>query len=199
MKSKSVLAIAKAKSVLSAPEVLNNEDSEAFLLSGSALSYQLLGEHNEGLLSLSEMLRYFDYLRILTDKPFIIDGQAGFGNPLNTFYSVKAMENHGADIILINDQKHPSHSSTNKQIHETLPELAGKLKAALDSHSSKYSAIWLKLDCLAEYRTTEAKQRIQLAQALGIHDILIDQSADFPTYEGIKFHHFDYQNQSILD
>ncbi|UQS85950.1 isocitrate lyase/phosphoenolpyruvate mutase family protein (plasmid) [Nicoliella spurrieriana] len=187
------------KTILSAPELQEANPPAGYFLSGNALSYQLIGKHNEGLLSLSEYLHYFDYLRMLTDQPFILDGQAGFGNPLNTYYSITEMENHGADVILLNDQTHPSHSNKEQQTPAALTEFAGRLKSAMDAHHEEYSQIWLKLDCINTYDAKQMQARLMIAKQLGITDIIIDQNHSIPDIPDLKFHRFNYEDQSILD
>lgn len=189
----------KVKSVLNASEILGDEDSEAFLLSGSALSYQLLGQQNEGLLSLSEYLRYFDYLRVLTDRPFLLDGQAGFGNPLNTAFAVKEMENHGGDVILINDQKHPSHSEKDKLKNVSLPELAGRLSSAVDSSNNEFSKVWLKLDCFEDYSKEELEKIFKLAYHLKITDVLVNTTNKVSLNSNLNLHSFDKQTNKFFN
>ncbi|UQS86901.1 hypothetical protein MOO44_08565 [Nicoliella spurrieriana] len=189
----------RVKTVLSAPELNDANKSDSYFLSGDALSYQLTGKHNEGLLSLSEYLHYFDYLRVLTNNQFVLDGQAGFGNPLNTFYSVTEMENHGADIILINDQTHPSHSKLEQRHPEQLTEFAGKLTAAMDAHHSEYSSIWIKLDCVNQYTEEELENRLLVAKYLGVENVVVDKNNSMPNVDGMNYHQFDYDTQTILN
>ncbi|MHA8262683.1 hypothetical protein ACYATO_02945 [Lactobacillaceae bacterium Melli_B3] len=188
----------KVTTTLTAPQIEQHFDSDHYYLSGAALAYQLTGQANEGLLSLSEYLRYFDYLRVITDKPFILDGQAGFGNPLNTFHSIIEMENHGADIIMLNDQTHPSHNKKQQQTPAELNQFIGRIKAALDAHHPEYSRIWIKLDCTDQYSQDELEQRLQLLKYLGIEDIVIDQECLFDSL-GMNIHHYSKATQTILD
>ncbi|MEJ6401109.1 hypothetical protein [Nicoliella lavandulae] len=189
----------KITNALSAPSIQHNLDSDSYYLPGSELSYQLIGKHNEGLLSLSEYLNYFDYLRVLTNKPFILDGQAGFGNPLNTYHSIQEMEKHGADIIILNDQKNPSHTNKANQIPASLNEFIGKVKAALDAHHPEYTSIWIKLDCSDQYTDEELDQRLFLISELGIKDIIIDPSTMINNSYGINIHNFNQETASITD
>ncbi|GAO99468.1 isocitrate lyase/phosphoenolpyruvate mutase family protein [Fructobacillus ficulneus] len=187
------------QTVVSAQAVKSASKNQYFYLSGRQLANQLLGEDNEGLLSLSEYLNYFDYLRVLTNKTFILDGQSGFGNPLNTYNSIKKMENHGADIILLNDQQYPSHSRPDQQKPAELAELAGKLKAAIDAHDAENTDLWIKFDCWNQYSQTEKWERLELLSVLSLSDIVLNEDADKLDESSLNIHYFAADEQEFLN
>lgn len=158
--------------VSNVPDLLRNTDADGFYLAGSDLAWQLLGSHEEGLLSASEYAKYFSYLRSKTDKTLFADAQSGFGNPLNTYFTTKEFEYYGADIILINDQKYPSKTSTPRP--DDLYSFAGRLKSALDAHHKTDSKIWAKLDGFSDYGTEGLKKRLALAKRLGADGALLN-------------------------
>ena len=92
------------------PDLYARQDSNFFFLSGSDLAWNLLGSHNEGLLAASEVAKQLSYLRMKTNKKLFVDAQSGFGNPLNTYFTVKELEHYGADVVLVNDQRYPSNT-----------------------------------------------------------------------------------------
>lgn len=158
--------------VANVPELLNHQEADGFYLAGSDLAWQLLGSHEEGLLSASEYAKFFAYLRAKTKKPLFADGQSGFGNPLNTYFTTKEFEYYGADIILINDQKYPSKTAQPRP--DDFYSFAGRLKSALDAHHESDSQIWAKLDGFTEYGADGLKKRLALAEKLGAAGALLN-------------------------
>lgn len=162
--------------VSAAPDVTHNPAASAFYLPGDLVAIQLLGEQNEGLLSLSEYADYFSYMRLLTDQPFWADGQSGFGNPLNTYFTVQELEQRGADVILLNDQRYPAHTKTDQRSASTLPDFAGKLKAGVDAHHTSNTEIWAKLDCFSEYGADGLQKHVDIAKKIGASGIVVDHA-----------------------
>jgi len=162
--------------VSAAPDVTHNPTTSAFYLPGDLVATQLLGEANEGLLSLSEYADYFSYMRLLTNQPFWTDGQAGFGNPLNTYFTIKELEQRGADVILLNDQRYPAHTQDDQRSATSLADFAGKLKAGVDAHNAADTEIWAKLDCFSEYSTAGLQKHADIAKKIGVTGIVVDHA-----------------------
>lgn len=158
--------------VSNVPELLKQVKADGFYLAGSDLAWQLLGSHEEGLLSASEYAKFFAYLRAQTRKTLFADGQSGFGNPLNAYFTTKEFEYYGADVILINDQKYPS--KTAQPQADDLYSFAGRLKSALDAHHQSDSKVWAKLDGFEQYGLTGLKKRLALAEKLGADGALLN-------------------------
>lgn len=154
------------------PDLFKQTDAHSFYLSGSDLAWQLCGDHNEGVLAASEYARQLSYLRLKTNKLIFADAQSGFGNSLNTYFTVKEFEHHGADIILINDQDFPSR--THQPQIAALYSFAGRVKAAVDAHNQKNSSIWVKLDGYPNYQITGLQQHLTVAENLGATGALLN-------------------------
>ncbi|MFT8459171.1 MAG: isocitrate lyase/phosphoenolpyruvate mutase family protein [Liquorilactobacillus ghanensis] len=164
--------IQKVAKVCMVPDILDQSDAQSFYLSGSDLAWQLCGSHNEGLLAASECARQLSYLRIKTNKLLFVDAQSGFGNPLNTYFTVKEFEHHGADVILINDQQFPSQTK-HPQI-ASIYSFAGRVKAAIDAHNQQNSSIWVKLDGYSHYQLDGLQKRLIIAEKLGVTGALLN-------------------------
>ncbi len=147
--------------------------AEIYYVDPTDITQQFLGSPNEGLISGSEYIKFFGYLRQQTNQPMIADGQSGFGNPLNAYFTVKEFEYYGADIITINDQIFPS--STNQPKAADKYDFAGRIKAAIDAHQVASSEIWAKFDCFEEYGEAGLMKRFQMAEQLGIDGAIFNR------------------------
>ena len=145
--------------------------SAAAFVSARLISNYFLGVDNEGLLSLSEYGHFFRKLRLVSSLPLIADAQSGFGNALNTYETAQELARSGADYLLLNDQKYPSHSLT-PNAAENLPDFLGKIKAAQDGLVDSNCQLILKFCGTAFYGLSGLKERIELAQALKINFVL---------------------------
>ena len=154
------------------PDLYARQDSNFFFLSGSELAWNLLGSHNEGLLAASEVAKQLSYLRMKTNKKLFVDAQSGFGNPLNTYFTVKELEHYGADVVLVNDQRYPSNTKTPKE--SQFYSFAGRVKAAVDANSEADCEIWVKLDCFDSYGNDGLQKRLSTAAKLGATGALLN-------------------------
>lgn len=155
------------------PDLYARQDSNSFFLSGSDLAWNLLGSHNEGLLAASEVAKQLSYLRMKTNKKLFVDAQSGFGNPLNTYFTVKELEHYGADVVLVNDQKYPS--NTIKPQKAQFYSFAGRVKAAVDANSQDGCKVWVKLDCFNDYGNDGLQKRLSTAAKLGATGALLNR------------------------
>lgn len=138
---------------------LDEADFPAILLDGTLTTQTLLGENNQGLLSLSEYAKFLRDMHLKATSPLIADLQSGFGSPLNTYYAAQELERSGGSTLLLNDQLYPSHSIDQPQT--TTPEdLLGKTRAAKDGLENPETQLWIKLEGLWDYGITGAWQRI---------------------------------------
>jgi 2-methylisocitrate lyase-like PEP mutase family enzyme len=123
---------------------------DALYLSGAAIAYTQLGRPDVGLVTLSELI---DVVWRISDRvgvPLIIDADTGFGNALNTQRSVRLLEKAGASAIQIEDQTYPKrcgHLAGKTLVAKQ--EMAGKIRAAVDSRQSADTLIVARTDAIA--------------------------------------------------
>lgn len=154
-------------------KALSQEKFPAILLDGTLTSRNLIAEDSQGMLTLSEYAKFLRDMRLKKTGLLIADLQAGFGNPLNTYYAAKELERSGGDILLLNDQTYPAHT-TAEPLTTTPEELIGKLRAAKDSLENPATQIWIKLEGLHSYGIEGLIQRIQYLAKAGADAITID-------------------------
>lgn len=147
-------------------------------LSGSAMSYTMLGRPDIGLVSLSEVA---DTVARVSDRiavPIMVDADSGFGNALNVGRTVKLLERAGASAIQIEDQinfKPPGDLQSRPLV--SVGEMVGKIKSALDARASTETLISARSD--APFTET-------IDQALARADAYAEAGADIVFVEGLK-------------
>lgn len=147
-------------------------------LSGASLAYTQLGRPDIGLLGLSEVNDALFRIRERTSASIIVDCDTGFGNAINVMRSVRMLERSGANAIQLEDQTYPKRCGhlRGKTLIPT-GEMAGKLKAAVDSRASDRTLIIGRTDAIAVEGTDAALDRA---------DAYVEAGADVLFVEGIR-------------
>ncbi len=104
---------------------------KAIYLSGGALTSSL-GIPDIGILTLDEVVDSVKKIKAVVDLPLIVDIDTGFGEPINVYRAVKAIEAAGADAVHIEDQRLPKRCGhlDGKEVIEK-EEMLKKIKAAI--------------------------------------------------------------------
>lgn len=149
-----------------------NDQKRTYFLSGRLVAKALLGSDNEGLIALSEYSQVLRDVKIETDQPIIADAQSGFGNPLSMWNTAIELDRSGADYLMMNDQKWPSHSESISGSDDDA-SLLGKIKAAIDGSSDSGVKVIVKLEGFANYKYEGLVQRIKLALKAGAEAVVV--------------------------
>lgn len=107
---------------------------EAVYVTGAGLANSQLGMPDVGLLTVTELCETAARISDVCSLPTLVDIDTGFGNAVNTYRTMRLVERAGAAAVQIEDQIFPKkcgHFSGKGVI--PLPEMLGKLKAALDA------------------------------------------------------------------
>nr|NIP71511.1 isocitrate lyase/PEP mutase family protein [Gammaproteobacteria bacterium]NIR96512.1 isocitrate lyase/PEP mutase family protein [Gammaproteobacteria bacterium]NIT63243.1 isocitrate lyase/PEP mutase family protein [Gammaproteobacteria bacterium]NIV19293.1 carboxyvinyl-carboxyphosphonate phosphorylmutase [Gammaproteobacteria bacterium]NIY31823.1 carboxyvinyl-carboxyphosphonate phosphorylmutase [Gammaproteobacteria bacterium] len=107
---------------------------DAIYVTGAGVSHSALGMPDLGLLTFTEMVDRAGRIADAVDVPVFADADTGYGNALNVMRTVRAYERAGVAGLHIEDQEMPKkcgHFDEKRVI--PLPEMLGKLKAALDA------------------------------------------------------------------
>lgn len=124
--------------------------AEALYLSGAAIAYTRLGRPDIGLVSMSEVADTIALVRDRVATPLIVDADNGYGNALNMQRTMRIFERAGANALQIEDQSYPKrcgHLAEKRLI--PAPEMAGKIKAAVDARASAETLVIARTDALA--------------------------------------------------
>ena len=104
---------------------------ECFFAAGSQMSAYLLGVPDTGIIGLRDMADHARHMATRSDIPILLDGDTGFGNAVNVYYTVQEMVNAGVAAMSFEDQEAPKKSGTSagRRCISTA-EMVGKLQAA---------------------------------------------------------------------
>jgi len=157
--SKKVLVMPGAYDALSA-KIIEKANFKAIQCSGYGIAASLLGKPDVGILSMSEMLNQTRNICSAVDIPIMADGDTGFGNAINVYYTVQAFEAAGAAGINLEDQTFPKkcgHMNGKEVI--LMEEMVQKIRAAVDAKKDKDFIINARTDSIAVHGIEEAIKR----------------------------------------
>ena len=109
---KAIVAARNATIVPGAPNamfarVIEDLGFETVYISGAGIANMHLGAPDIGLVTMSEIQNVVASVSDAVSIPIIVDIDTGFGNPLNTIRTVRALERAGAAGLQIEDQIFP--------------------------------------------------------------------------------------------
>lgn len=109
--------------------------AKAVYLSGGALTSSM-GIPDIGLITLDQLTQTVRSIRDAVDIPLVVDADTGFGEPLNVWKCVRALETAGADAIQIEDQRMPKKCG-HLDGKEVIPPdaMKQKIRAAVNARS----------------------------------------------------------------
>lgn len=153
----------------------------AVVLSGYAMSASMLGEPDFGLLTQTEVLDVARRVCLATDLAVIVDGDTGYGGPLNVERLVHELLRMGAKGVLLEDQQWPKRCG-HMQHKSVIPaeEHAEKIRMAVDTRGDGLLAITARTDAIATDGLDEAIRRAKLYKEAGADVLFVEgpQSKD---------------------
>lgn len=148
---------------------------QSLYVSGAAIAYTRLGRPDIGLVSVSEVVETVALINDRVDANLIVDADNGYGNALNVERTVRLFEKAGAQAIQIEDQSFPKrcgHLDDKSLIPAA--EMAGKIKAAVDSRRSRDTLIIARTDAVAVEGFDRAIERALLYRAAGADLLFVE-------------------------
>lgn len=147
---------------------------EAMFLSGYCTSATLLGLPDFGYLTQTEMAETARRVcRTVPDAQVVVDGDTGYGNPLNTIRTVELYEEAGGAGIFLEDQVWPKkcgHMAGKRVVPRE--EWLAKLRAALDAREHLF--VTARTDARAAVGLEEACERARMAADLGVDAVFVE-------------------------
>jgi 2-methylisocitrate lyase-like PEP mutase family enzyme len=144
-------------------------------VSGAAIAYTRLGRSDIGLVSMSEVADVIGTIRDRVAADLIVDADTGYGNALNVARTVRLFERAGANAIQIEDQSFPKrcgHLDEKRLVPAA--EMAGKIKAALDSRQSRDTLVIARTDAVAVEGFDKAIGRALLYREAGADVLFVE-------------------------
>jgi 2-methylisocitrate lyase-like PEP mutase family enzyme len=123
---------------------------DTLYVSGAAIAYTRLGRPDIGLVSMNEVVDTVTLIRDRVHAHLVVDADTGYGNALNVERTVRLLERAGANAIQIEDQDSPKRCGhLDDKALVPAPEMAGKIKAALDARHSRETLVIARTDAIA--------------------------------------------------
>jgi 2-methylisocitrate lyase-like PEP mutase family enzyme len=147
---------------------------EAIYMSGFGASMSR-GIPDMGLLTQTEMVQNASYIAQAIDIPLIADADTGYGNPLNTYRTVREYERAGVAGIHIEDQVAPKKCGffEGKEVI-SIEEAVEKIRAAVDARSDPDFVIIGRTDALAVNGWEDTIKRCRAFYEAGADMVFID-------------------------
>jgi 2-methylisocitrate lyase-like PEP mutase family enzyme len=148
---------------------------EAAYLTGAGLANTHLGMPDLGLTTVTELAETAARIADVCSLPLIVDVDTGFGNALNVTRTVALLERAGASALQIEDQVFPKKCGhfTGKGVIR-VPEMLGKVKAALDARKDENTLIIARTDSRAVEGFERALERAHAMTEAGADMIFVE-------------------------
>ena len=144
-------------------------------VSGAAIAYTRLGRPDIGLVSMTEVAQTIALIRDRVDANLIVDADTGYGNALNVVRTVRVFERAGATAIQLEDQDFPKRCGhLDGKALIPADEMAGKLKAALDTRTSADTLIIARTDAVAVEGFERAIERAHMYKETGADMLFVE-------------------------
>lgn len=147
----------------------------AVVLTGYGVAASYLGEPDFGLLTQSEILDTARRILNAVNIGVIVDGDTGYGGPLNVQRMVRELVAMGARGVLIEDQKWPKRCGhmRGKEVIDAEEHVA-KIRAAVDARGEAQFMITARTDTLATHGIHEALRRSKLYKEAGADILFVE-------------------------
>jgi 2-methylisocitrate lyase-like PEP mutase family enzyme len=144
-------------------------------ISGAGLSESNLGWSDVGIMGYAENLRASSALAAISSIPLSADGDTGYGNALNVYFTVEGFERAGLACLMIEDQVWPKrcgHMEGKRVI--SAEEAVEKIRAAAEARRDPDFVIKARTDATAIHGVGEAIRRLNLYAEAGADLLFAD-------------------------
>ena len=144
-------------------------------ITGAGLSESNLGWADVGIMGYTENLRACSALAAVSSIPLAADGDTGYGNAMNVYFTVQGFERAGLACLMIEDQVWPKRCGhmEGKQVISA-EEGVEKIIAASEARKDKDFVIKARTDSTAIYGVGEAIRRLNLYAEAGADLLFAD-------------------------
>jgi 2-methylisocitrate lyase-like PEP mutase family enzyme len=143
-------------------KVIEELGYEAVYITGAGVTNMSLGMPDHGLITLSEIAEHCRAIAEVVELPIVVDADTGFGNPVNTWRTVRMLERAGASGIQLEDQIFPKKCGhfAGKDVVPT-GEMLQKIRAAVDARRDANLQIIARTDARAVHGFQAAMERAE--------------------------------------
>jgi len=184
--SKKILIAPGAYNCLTA-KIIEKVGFDAVYITGSGLSFTILGEPDIGLMTLTEVKNQVENIVNCMNLPVIVDIDTGFGNALNVIRTIKIFKKMGVVAVQLEDQVFPKkcgHYLGKKLI--SIDEMVGKIKAA-KIYSEGDMLLIARTDARTPFGIEEAIKRAKIYEEAGADIIFVESPESVEEMKKINF------------
>jgi methylisocitrate lyase len=180
-----IMVVPGVYDVLSA-KIARRAGFAAVVLTGYGMAASYLGEPDFGLLTQTQVLDTARRVCSATDLAVIVDGDTGYGGPLNVQHMVRELVQMGAFGVLLEDQAWPKRCGhmRDKSVIDA-EEHAAKIRAAVDARGDDHLLITARTDAIATHGLDEAIRRARLYKEAGADVLFVEGPRDVEELETI--------------
>jgi 2-methylisocitrate lyase-like PEP mutase family enzyme len=145
------------------------------IITGSGVSENFLGWADMGVMGLEDNVRVSRALAECTNLLLLGDGDTGYGNPVNVFFTIRALEGAGLAGAMIEDQIWPKrcgHMAGKELI--SAEEMVEKIKAGCEGRRDPAFVIKARTDAAGPLGIAEAIKRLNMYAEAGADLLLAD-------------------------
>lgn len=155
-------------------KVIEKVGFDAVYITGSGLSFTIIGKPDIGLLTLTEVANQVEHIVNATNLPVIADIDTGFGNALNVIRTIQIFKKIGVVAVQLEDQNIPKkcgHYLGKKLVSSE--EMVGKIKAAKD-YAAEDMLLIARTDARTPFGIDEAIRRAKIYEEAGADIIFVE-------------------------
>ena len=147
----------------------------AVVLTGYGVAASHLGEPDFGLLTQTEVLDVARRITAAVDVAVVVDGDTGYGGPLNVQRLVRELVRMGARGVILEDQRWPKRGGhmRGKEVIDAA-EHAAKIRAARDAKGDAPFLITARTDALETHGLDEAISRARQYSEAGADILFVE-------------------------
>jgi 2-methylisocitrate lyase-like PEP mutase family enzyme len=148
---------------------------EAAFVTGAGLSEALLGQSDVGLMGLETVATACRLLALCSSIPLLADADTGYGNAVNVYHTVRALEQAGVAGVMIEDQTWPKRCGhmAGKSVIDAA-EMAGKVQAAIAARRDPAFVIMARTDAMQTHGLPDAIDRLNRYREAGADLLFAD-------------------------
>lgn len=146
---------------------------EVGMFAGSTASATVLGAPDIIVLTLTEFADQILRICRASPLPLMVDADHGYGNALNVMRTVEELETAGVSGLTIEDTVLPAAFGAKGEQMITIPEFAGKLKAAVAARQDPSLVVIGRTNGLKLADIPETIERVKAAQDTGVDAIFL--------------------------
>lgn len=174
IRERRIMVVPGVYDVLSA-KIAERAGFSSVVLTGYGVAASYLGEPDFGLLTQTETLDVARRVTAAVKVAVIVDGDTGYGGPLNVQRMVRELVRMGARGVILEDQRWPKRCGhmRDKEVIDA-EEHAAKIRAAREAQGDAPFLITARTDALETHGLVEALRRAHLYKEAGADVLFVE-------------------------